>query len=43
MFQVRFGLNIRNNVFSKSIVKQWNRMPGGVVETPSLEVLGDMV
>ncbi|KFV50193.1 hypothetical protein N341_02338, partial [Tyto alba] len=49
--QGRFGLDSRKNFNTKKVVKHWNRMPGEVVESPSLkifkrhvvEVLRDMV
>ena len=39
LHQGRFRLGIRKNFFTKRVVKCWNRLPGKVVEPPSLEVL----
>ena len=39
LHQGRFRLNIRKHFFAKRVVKQWNRLPGEVVDAPSLSAL----
>ncbi|KFV78761.1 hypothetical protein N308_01140, partial [Struthio camelus australis] len=33
----KFHLNLRKN-FTVRVTEHWNRLPGGVVESPSLEI-----
>jgi len=35
----KFHLNTRKNFFTPRVMEHWNRLPRGVVESPSLEVL----
>ena len=36
--QGRFRWDIRENFFTKRVIKHWNRLPKEVVESPSLEI-----
>ncbi|KFV75831.1 hypothetical protein N308_01073, partial [Struthio camelus australis] len=33
-----FHLNLRKNFFTVRVTEHWNRLPRGVVESPSLEI-----
>ncbi|KFV82924.1 hypothetical protein N308_04409, partial [Struthio camelus australis] len=34
----KFHLNMRKNLFPVRVTEHWNRLPRGVVESPSLEI-----
>ena len=34
----RFHVNIRKNFFTVRVTEHWNRLPRGVVESPTLEI-----
>ncbi|KFV88053.1 hypothetical protein N308_15421, partial [Struthio camelus australis] len=36
--QRKFHLNLRKNFFTVRVTEHWNRLPRGVVESPSLEI-----
>lgn len=38
LHQGRFRLDIRKHLFTRSMVKHWNRLPGEEVNVPSLSV-----
>jgi len=35
----KFQLNMRKNFFPLRVMEHWNRLPRGLVESPSLEIL----
>jgi len=43
LHQGRFSFEIRKNVFTEGVVKHLNRLPGEVVESPSLKVFKNRV
>jgi len=38
LHQGRFRLDIKKNFFTKMVISHWNKLPGEVVGSPSLEV-----
>jgi len=38
LHQGTFRLDIKNNLFSETVVRHWQRLPREVVDAPSLEV-----
>jgi len=36
--QREFHLNTKKNLFSLRVIKYWNRLPRGAVDSPSLEI-----
>ena len=34
----KFHLNMRKNFFTLRVIEQWNRLPRGTVDSPSLEI-----
>jgi len=34
----KFHLNMRKNFFHLRVTEHWNRLPGGIVDSPSLDI-----